>query len=45
MDNREGLRIAGRIAILWTFGAGVTLASAGILGLAVRLFAWAAWGG
>lgn len=40
-DDRE---LIARAAVLFTFGSAILLATAGVAGLAVRVFTAAAWG-
>lgn len=44
VDDRDR-KALGTLAVLVVLAAGVTLLAAGLLGLSVRLFALAAWGG
>lgn len=44
LDKLTTGQILVRVGVLFVFGTGVTLASAGVLGVAVRIFQFAAWG-
>ena len=45
MKDKSNAQLLAMIAVLWTLGAGVTLASAAVAGLAARIFGAIAWGG